>query len=575
MARVDAVVAGALVAAVEAVLGRSHVAVSRYVDRTNPATRRRHALVLALALAALTDVVPVLVAGFPLSLPISGGGLYYHMSTTIADGGFAYPETIPYYTPDGIPFAYPPLVFYAIAATAELTPLSIRTLHAYLPVVCSLATVPLFYLFATEFLEDDVTVALATLVYAVMGGLGSFVTGQGLVEVVGTLLYLGGLVATTRYAARGRTRWALAAGLLLALTTLSSPGGAFAFAVTLVVFAVFRGEIASRESANDGDADGDADATGTAGSRDGATPLGFAAIAAIGFVGSAPWWATVVSRHGVDTLLTGFLSRQEFLLQFLYTLQFDPLGTVFWGALAFLGLCYRIVRRELLVPAWFVCLLFAAETSYIQPIPGAVLVAVAVTGVVYPAMERVVSAAAGAGDRFLSTDGMARTVTVCFVALLLFHGLGYALVAAQTDTGDVSQLDGIPRATAGSDAAVAAMHAVRERTPPDSAFLVVAPDAGWHVSDWFPALAHRTAYVGYGTEWLGTGRFWALDGEVDTVRTAAGLRGVAREYDVSPTHVYVHRNAETRPLRTDLAATDCAERVVRTDAASVYNLTCG
>ena len=55
--------------------------------------------------------LPLIIMGFPTELPFNGGGLYYHFSETILENNFAYPRTIPYYTDNGIPFAYPPLLF--------------------------------------------------------------------------------------------------------------------------------------------------------------------------------------------------------------------------------------------------------------------------------------------------------------------------------------------------------------------------------------------------------------------------------------------------------------------------------
>ena len=60
------------------------------------------------------------------------------------DGG-GYPTRIAGYTASGVPFAYPPLVFWLVAVLATLTPLSVVAIVAWVPFALSIATVPLCY----------------------------------------------------------------------------------------------------------------------------------------------------------------------------------------------------------------------------------------------------------------------------------------------------------------------------------------------------------------------------------------------------------------------------------------------
>jgi len=57
---------------------------------------------------------------FPLDEPFRLSGLFYEFSRQIVLNNFAFPETIPYYSAEGIPFAYPPLSFYVQAILIHL-----------------------------------------------------------------------------------------------------------------------------------------------------------------------------------------------------------------------------------------------------------------------------------------------------------------------------------------------------------------------------------------------------------------------------------------------------------------------
>ena len=81
-------------------------------------------VILIFLVGLLVRIFPLIMMEFPTEVPYNGGGLYYHFSETILENNFAYPRIIPYYTDNGIPFAYPPLLFYLIAIVAKFTPLS-------------------------------------------------------------------------------------------------------------------------------------------------------------------------------------------------------------------------------------------------------------------------------------------------------------------------------------------------------------------------------------------------------------------------------------------------------------------
>jgi hypothetical protein len=57
--------------------------------------------------------------------PMGYAGLYNEISDAILENSFFLPMRIPYYGPNGIPFAYPPLAFYLEALITKLANMSV------------------------------------------------------------------------------------------------------------------------------------------------------------------------------------------------------------------------------------------------------------------------------------------------------------------------------------------------------------------------------------------------------------------------------------------------------------------
>lgn len=73
-----------------------------------------------LALAFLPACVAVAVYLATNPYPAYGAGLYAQIAAEIVANGYLPPATIPGYTAEGVPFAYPPLQFYAFAVLLDL-----------------------------------------------------------------------------------------------------------------------------------------------------------------------------------------------------------------------------------------------------------------------------------------------------------------------------------------------------------------------------------------------------------------------------------------------------------------------
>ena len=97
-------------------------------------------LLWALGIAVWIRLVPItlhaiLVGG---AIPYNLGGLFARFATEIRFPHYALPTSIPYYTLDGLPFAYPPASLYFLAFVTHVLPLAEVTAINILPTFISI-----------------------------------------------------------------------------------------------------------------------------------------------------------------------------------------------------------------------------------------------------------------------------------------------------------------------------------------------------------------------------------------------------------------------------------------------------
>ena len=263
--------------------------------------------------------------------PFRLGGLFLAFSEQILKENFALPATIPYYSSNGLPFAYPPLPFYVQA-------LVLRVFHPhgfasvnFLPPLAAALSVPSFYYLVRQIASSRLEAwgMLAAFAFIPNTFLDPIEAG-GLSEAFGALAIIWYAAFLVR--AYKNPGWAatLLAGLFLGICILSSPGSAVAAPVLSLVYVFLLGLRAVRERRLD--------------------PLyAPAAIALIGLLVSAPYWLTVALRHGPGIFLGSVLGqfqtgqRTSFLqqsLERLLTLNLSSIrnNSFLWSALTFLGM---------------------------------------------------------------------------------------------------------------------------------------------------------------------------------------------------------------------------------------------
>ncbi|MGB9722735.1 MAG: hypothetical protein ACP5OO_04000 [Chloroflexia bacterium] len=471
---------------------------------------------------ALIRFLPLFQFPQALERPLGMGGLYHLFAREILRHGFALPERIPYYTLNGLPFAYPPLAFYLQAALLACLPVPTFVLVNILPPILSTLTVGLFFLLAREFLRGR-RALLATAIYALLpAAFLEHLPGEGLVESLGTALFIAGVWALVRL--NRRPGWPASAllGLFIGLTIAASPGGAYGLAVSIAVLWLFR-----------------------AGGR--RAPLHYLlAAAGIGLALSAPYWLTVVLRYGPDIFFRTFFRQHTGLIALLLAKmgllveQSLPLSP--WGVLALIGLALFLARREWSLPLW--CVLVYAiprEFGYLVAVPLALLATWGLTEAVLPGV-------AGRPER----NGRPAGALVLLVLFAWGLARAYAWGADLTKRADLVTTDEL-----------AMMAWIRQHTPPEATFLVIGNEI-----EWFPVLSERTTLnVVWGSEWVEDESVFRLEAELGRCQLPDCCLEVAEKYGLSPDYLYLSAGGEQAGLLAQ-ARTDPALELVWENAGA-------
>ena len=174
---------------------------------------------------------------FRFSFPVAFAGMYTLMAEQIADGGFSLPMQIPYYGPGGVPFAYPPLALYVMAAFLKFD-VSMITYTRYVPPVFSLLALAPLYLLAKELTRSHFAAGL-TVMYAVFSPALyiSHTWAAGIVRALSFFFMLWGLYFFNRMLREEKLSLGALAGVFGGLATLTHLYYALFFALWAICWA--------------------------------------------------------------------------------------------------------------------------------------------------------------------------------------------------------------------------------------------------------------------------------------------------------------------------------------------------
>lgn len=475
---------------------------------------------LAPALSAGLIVYVLYLASHPY--PAFGSGLYLLMAEEISRHGYGLPARIPFYTEGGIPFAYPPLAFYAVAPLLDLgvDPLA---LSRYLPGVLTIVYLVPAYLLGRDLLGSRQGAGLATFLVAVETSVLQWhIEAAGLVRATAYLFLLSGLVAGLRLFRTGERRWLLASTLFLSLTVLTHPKYVVFFVASYLLFWLVY------DPSPRGLAHGALVATG-------------------GLVLTAPWWAQVVATHGGGIFLDAAgthrgvgrfaESLSAFLTLYLYGPDV-PMTLAVFRSIPIVACAYLLATRRPFLPLWALAAVLVTGEARFAFLVGAFATAALLVDGVVPAVRGIGTAGGGIGTavRGIEKERLGRAIAVGAVALVAVPGLVLAGAYVTSNLDAHAGSPSMPAYVDGHD--VEAMAWVEAETPPDATFVVLGDEV-----EWFPYFTRRTILVGpWGVEWEGEAAF---DRQDSTYRRLAAcdvescVEETLREGGFRPDYVYL------------------------------------
>jgi len=392
--------------------------------------------------------------------PLNDGGMFFQMVRDLQANHYALPPTTTYNAAD-IPFAYPPLGFYATALVDDTLPVSLVTAFRVVPFAASALVLCAFMIFARSWCASRAEALVAGLAFALLPRTYLWLLmGGGITRAFGLLFAILALYFIRLLYLRQRLIFAAPAGIFAALTVLSHLEMAWCVAFTAALFFVAFGR----------------HRTGL---------LGSALIAVATVVLTAPWWGTILVYHGPAPLLNaGHASGPLVLDRVIALLYMRFTGEALFpvlAALALLGCIACFARRQYLLPVWLLLTLTLdlRALGTFATLPFALLISHAVVGALVPAIR-----------------GVARAPRALVPAVGIIVGC-YALIAAMVAAPQLLR--------AMTPDEQSAMAWVAGNTAPQSRVLVVANEA-WAAdksSEWLPALTQRISVATpQGAEWL-------------------------------------------------------------------------
>jgi len=504
--------------------------------------------------------------------PAFGAGLYLVMAEQIQLAGWGLPTRIPSYTPSGVPFAYPPLGHYVVAAIETLTGIAPERLSRILPGLYTIAYLIPAYALGHGLLESKRQAGVAALLVAVSPPVIQWhLSAGGVVRALAFCFLLTGLYMGVELFKYGNRRWRGPAIVCFGLTVLTHPTYTAVFALSYLWF--YTAFDRTRTGLQDG------------------------AVVALGGVTLAiPWLGQVVANHGVGVFTHaagthGGVGKQlPLALEVLSTHPTVKLASVLqragpgtgggpgispgmvvlsgWAALIILGALVLAWRRAWVLPVWFLLVGVMVPKERFAFLVGAFIL----TAVAFRELEVLRTSL----TERLEWPQWSRAVLfgILCCSAVTFGGL-YAGGSLDTHAGTASLP---PFMDSESEAA---MSWAASETPDDATFVVLGDAA-----EWFPYYAERTLGVGpWGVEWEGQSAYQqqlSSFRQLSTCESEACLHTELEESGSSPAYLYVPtqpytvRGTAHQPstqLHAELRASPRYRVVFENSGVAVFELT--
>jgi len=429
---------------------------------------------------AFLRLSPVLSGDFPLN----DGGLFFTMVQDLQASNYRLPVYTSYNNAR-IPYAYPPLAFYVVAFLNGFLHIDLIKLFRFLPVLFSVLTIPIVYLLAREFFDDQVAL-LATFTFSLF--LPSYqwlIMGGGITRSPAFFTGVVTLLMAIKFYKTEKNRFALLGGLSEGVTLLFHLEIAWATLVGAVVLGILKG-------------------------RRYQILKGALIAFIVAILITMPYWLTMVSRFGGellwDTLGKGHLFAPNIILEaFTFNTYTQESFFTPFAVFTLLGGIYSLLYGEKSLTLWMIALIFLDPRSLNRSvsIPAAFLSTVGIVYVLSPVFARRSTISLTRSNDFETmidfnqTHPLFRGVVAISYMVLVFNAYFNPL------------LDDTLKRISKED--LEAFKWVSQNTSSNVKILVVSCSSAWFVdavSEWFPALTHRTSVLTVqGKEWFSGSEF--------------------------------------------------------------------
>lgn len=512
------------------------------------------------ALAAMSLLLGFAIRGpivLTVDFPLNDGGLFLEFVDAILAGNFAFPRDIEW-NGHRIPFAYPPLSFYAVAALSSAIDVDPLKLFQYVPLIFNLVALPLFVWLAARLMPTPSSVFFAAVAYPIVPRSYEWlIMGGGVSRSPAMVGMLVAMLLTMEAIDRRRPRLLVATTIVLGIVlTLHLEWAISAWVATALLLLV-------------------AGPTTTAVAR--AVGIG----AGMGLV-ALPWWGSVIAIHGIEpyvaAMTTGGWDAETLVGRITNFDLFTLPGSWFAVAAAF-GVafaCHSRDRRQVLVIAWLLSIYATTprHAKSVAALPAAMLVGLSLSALAGRMASLLRRAADGVA---VAPASPPHGLVVALLHMVLAASL-CADMAWEVEHRPTSEQSPLVALTPDERAGMAWIAA---NVDEGARFLVASPALGWawdREAEWFPLLAARqSANTLQGLEWVRDVSFESELTRSDMHRQAAYVSpSIAPQLGLQlfgPAHdhvaVFAPRGA---PIRLSYAQSEIYETIHEQEGMGVYRM---
>lgn len=428
---------------------------------------KRYGMWFAILIGLLTRLSLTLKVGFPYN----DGGLFYAMIKDLQANHYFLP-LFTSYNSQSIPYVYPPFAFYFTGLLVDLSHLPLIELIRWLPILFSLLTISIVYHLSLKLLGSELQAAVSALIFSILlPAYDELIMGGGLTRAMGEVFALLSFLCVLNLYQKHRLRHGILLALFAALALLSHPVKAWFACYSLALFFLFWGR-----------------------SLKGFLTMVIAGVSVLAL--TAPWWVTVLMRHGLEPLLAAFGNRNnDFFLRPLVSLWLFNFTNAPWldilSLLGLIGLIILLLKKKYFLPVWLLLIVVIEPkaTLSLTAIPFSMIITIGLKYMLKGFSAFIIQEKITLKNRL---GAPAFWVT----GLILFYAWSSSYITIN-----------IPYLTADD---LLAQQWVSQNTPSDAQFIVLSGQSWWQdpISEWFPVLAKRVSLATVqGFEWTSQQRF--------------------------------------------------------------------